>query len=604
MSRQVMLRGVLLSTVFILTGSLAADAQQGMQGAECKVEATTHRLPADVRRALVITRKDNPEVFDGSDKDPNHPFSLSKTLEAILKTGADVSGLSPAEAEEKKRLSSGRAEQAALLTTLIRTFRIRDRRNDERTFSELMTPRPGEAELDALELLDPASPNGMRPVGLFNRLDLAPAGKRYCGEHRIVYAKANRMPGTDRLFLIFEAALDNPDDNDPDAGCRRVAGFWNSLSMKQPPELRDALAKFYYQGDLSDNRPIIDPVIHSKHLGFPYGQVRGNLFVTKGQPGVNKWTLREWRTSISPDKIPIFVNDTVKANPFAALYSATRGNNEEQGFAELRPEFQENFVIDHVRELIELELTSHLGGKELRENDLLAKISARFDDRFNAFESISQNKLDEDPEQRAGPKLRDDITTDLKKFKLPHDGQQKQGPSQQLTAQHILNRAGALTCAGCHQFSVGKPISPAVTWPATAETELDKDGKPTGRIGFIHINEAGELSPALEKHFLPARCENLREQLGVAMASASPAVGAERAQAQARRVLEGASRRGAEGLAPVAQSRTRDILDAVQKLESRVQRVEALPRLELQVQAARNQDAQSAGAFIPFRRTH
>jgi hypothetical protein len=32
--------------------------------------------------------------------------------------------------------------------------------------------------------------------------------------------------------------------------------------------------------------------------------------------------------------------------------------------------------------------------------------------------------------------------------------------------------------------------------------------------------------------------------------------------------------------------------------------VEALQSLELQVQAARNQDAQSAGAFIPFRRTH
>ena len=47
-----------------------------------------------------------------------------------------------------------------------------------------------------------------------------------------------------------------------------------------------------------------------------------------------------------------------------------------------------------------------------------------------------------------------------------------------------------------------------------------------------------------------------------------------------------------------------DAFARVQRLESRAERIEALPDLETQVQAARQQDFQSSGAFIPFRRTH
>jgi hypothetical protein len=293
----------------------------------------------------------------------------------------------------------------------------------------------------------------------------------------------------------------------------------------------------------------------------PFGQVRGNLFVTNGDPNRNPWMLREWRITASADGIPVFAPDTVKANPHPALYAGQRDPSEAQDFADLRPEFQENFVIDHVREVIDAELQAQREGRALSDNELFARLSARFDNRFNTFESISQDP-NHDPLTRAqGTILMQRVEADLKNFKLPAD--------RPLTAEHVLNRAGALSCAGCHQLSVGKDVAPGVTWPATA-----------GR--FVHITENGDLSEALDKHFLPARCENTQRLASPPAPAATAAV---------------------EGPA-MAPSKARDAFARVQRLESRAERIEALPDLETQVQAARQQDFQSPGAFIPFRRTH
>lgn len=64
----------------------------------------------------------------------------------------------------------------------------------------------------------------------------------------------------------------------------------------------------------------------------------------------------------------------------------------------------------------------------------------------------------------------------------------------------MLNRAGALTCGGCHQFSNNQSIGKAklggteLTWPPSAE--------------FVQIKEPGsspQLSEALTLRFLPFR---------------------------------------------------------------------------------------------------
>jgi hypothetical protein len=82
----------------------------------------------------------------------------------------------------------------------------------------LRCPRTPELALASVNPLSPASPVQFVPVGLFNRLDLAPADGRHCGEYRIVYAlslaprRAVRRPWL--RHLRGRAAQ-------PDAGARR-----------------------------------------------------------------------------------------------------------------------------------------------------------------------------------------------------------------------------------------------------------------------------------------------------------------------------------------------------------------------------------------------
>ena len=65
------------------------------------------------------------------------------------------------------------------------------------------------------------------------------------------------------------------------------------------------------------------------------------------------------------------------------------------------------------------------------------------------------------------------------------------------TADVILARAQAGTCAGCHQLSPGDVVrengdGTVVNWPAVAGA-------------FVHVGEDRVLSPALEESFLPFR---------------------------------------------------------------------------------------------------
>ena len=65
---------------------------------------------------------------------------------------------------------------------------------------------------------------------------------------------------------------------------------------------------------------------------------------------------------------------------------------------------------------------------------------------------------------------------------------------------NILDRATTQTCAGCHQLSTFAPHNqlgdiPQVVWPQS--------------LGFVHINEQSQLSPALTSSFLPHRAQVL-----------------------------------------------------------------------------------------------
>lgn len=540
--------------------ALACSATLG-HAASCVVPPTAAPPPLDpaLKRTVVITDQ---AILNNSS--PALSFSLGRTLGNIIKTTPGMVD-SP-------------AERVALLTSLVRSFRATSHVNPDSQVTFPLPVRAAEAALDPIALLDAANPNGMKPVGLFNRYDLAPADFKTCGEHRIVYAKNSSGP-LDRFLLIFEAAVDNPSPNLGAEGCRPIAQFWDGLKSKTGNALAADLSKFYYDG----LAPGIEPVVHFTNYGLPFGQVRGNLF--KQQP----WQLREWRISLAADGAPVFTPVTVKSNPFPALY---RGpvTGENAGITALRPAFQAEFVAGRVPEMVSVDQGGIIGNPEPAA-DLFFQLGAAFPNKYNGFESTSQIPPGNDnPDQLATAALKAKITDRLNLTGI--------GSSCQLTQQHILNRAGALSCGGCHQFTTGQPVAPGVNWP-------DARGR------FVHIDEAGGLSPALEQFFLPARQQNLARHLQAPPTAASaplaaPAPGPSPAAAAAppappgTPALEGSDVAAAQTPVQALRQKAATLPNA----DSRLSAINSLTEIERQVQAARAAEQATPGAFVPYRRPH
>lgn len=480
-----------------ITAAVAGIALCGTAVAQdssiCRMEQVEgqKRLVPDFRKMVVITP-------DGDDADVfgNGRFSLSSTLAQILRTSVRID---PAASDANARLDaiSSPDAQRELLSSLLRSF-WETSRVDANGVVNNVNPRPNEATLSPDDVL-----KRMKPVGLFNRLDLAPSSFDFCGEHRIVYAMntdglAGFDEGPNRFLLIFEAAVNNPDRTNSPKGCLGIANFWKNLPSKTPEQRADALKAFYFQGDLGDNATKITPVIHNQHYGVPFGQIRGNIFITGGDIAGNPWTLREWRMQTIATGTRL-VNDTVKSNPAPEFYSDSAivadgsDHGRDQLFADLRPDFRKRFALSHVRELIDIDLGFD-SAEQASQNStaLINGISALFDEKFNDFESISQPPAIDNIRQNVSVDLKKKIDEELAKYRLPN--------GWKLTADHIIARAEALSCGGCHQLTGNVEIAPGIVWP-----------RPAG--GFVHVTETGQLSPALEEQFLPGRCQSLHRFL-------------------------------------------------------------------------------------------
>jgi len=133
----------------------------------------------------------NPAILTGSGAD----FSLKHTLGAIL-TSAN--------------LVDNASNRQLFLKTMITSFASKTATNQASGVTVELTPRPGESQLVPADMLDPASTDFFQPVGIFNRLDLAPANFAYCGEYRIVYERSQQLAPTPsrRMTIIFKDKLD------------------------------------------------------------------------------------------------------------------------------------------------------------------------------------------------------------------------------------------------------------------------------------------------------------------------------------------------------------------------------------------------------------
>jgi hypothetical protein len=318
-----------------------------------------------------------------------------------------------------------------------------------------------------------------RAVGIVNRLDLAAEGWKNCGEHRIVYGRQGA--GIQRSFIIFEAVLPNPRPG-CESGCRAVAEHWVQLSsVADPVERAKRLEKLFYTG-LPGYQPVVRLDHYAAKTSGGYsggsGQIRTNQFLE--QP----WMLKEFKLALDCTITPCVVEPVpipVKVNPDGELWTeSTTG---------LANAFQHNVVLPQV---------SSLGVNDIN------KFSYQVPLQFDAARSQPQS-----------PGLRDHYFESYTAVPgVPAGFRASLGTaagttSPALTDKQVVNRALALSCAGCHQptsfnLTLASSIGPGMSWPNSA--------------GFVHVKAeavAGvhALSPALTSTFLPARAKNLADML-------------------------------------------------------------------------------------------
>lgn len=453
---------------------------------QCFAPSDPVRLTPDEQRAVVLNVHDNGDVFQAD-------FSLMRTLKNIVGT---TPGRTPATVTD--------AEAKDLLKSLLAGFGEASLKNDDGDISFKLQPRDGEKSLTADDLLNPANAERMVPVALFNRLDLSPADHSHCGEYRIVYVKNgprlpnNKLVFDKRMTLIFEAVLPNPDLSGDRKQCEAVWRLWKGFAQagRNQTEIGQRLAKFYYEGGELDTQMPFTPVVAFSHYGLAGGQVRANAFVhtTAGDNQLN-WHLRQWRVSFDdkyPTKPPSFQPEPVNESPFRGYFSgdpatAPAPGTDQAKFKALAGLFQSTFAHKNVAELVDVDRGAAIpAGPPTTVGDLIDKVGVDIDDKFYAVESdAGPFGTPDDPALAIGSNqaLKDAIDARIKELKVDQ--------ACGLTRSHVLNRMGAMSCGGCHQFSNGKDIAPGIRWPLS--------------LTFVHVDEDGNLSNLLLDRFLPFR---------------------------------------------------------------------------------------------------
>lgn len=355
------------------------------------------------------------------------------------------------------------------------------------------------------------------PVALFNRFDLAPTNGAHCGEYRIVYAKTDGLSGggtdtgypgigvdpvnpTDpttprdtvdpvtgaprpflppdptvggRNFIIFEGVLPNPHPECGPAACLEVAQFWQALSSEPNVTTRaDRLEEFYFRGICG-----YEPVVKPEHYGLncrdgsgyggACGQIRTNQFVQRPW-NLREYTLRTDTTTMTGGEL-LVQQTTVAQNPHFSLFDSTHP---------MFPGFKPDFLNQMTRQLPIPDDVNNIGGAT--------------SPRFDAGESISQ----------AGPGDNDYLPDPS--FMLSISGQLAAlGMPATVTPGDEAERATTQSCGGCHELSNFDDLGttngsgPSTLWPPS--------------LGFVHVDEASNLSPALLTEFLPHR-QNIMAQ--------------------------------------------------------------------------------------------
>ncbi|AKU90433.1 hypothetical protein [Vulgatibacter incomptus] len=331
-----------------------------------------------------------------------------------------------------------------------------------------------------------------KPVGLFNRFDLAPADGSNCGEYRIEFARDNSTPSARRNLVIFEAVLPNPNPRLGLEGCRPVADFWANLStIASDATVSAKLDSFYFSG-----LPGFEPVVHVDHYGMQLGadgkgvatgQIRSNQFMQ------DEWTLRQFALTkdcrCGPCRL-VMVPAPVADNPYGELF---RSASTEPLAPDLRAAFISSVASLAKNDANRFAWTppNRVNAAESQNAANDASIPFRTSDYLERFSRNGPN----DTFRRA-------INDELIRLR------------SSLTAEDIVARALSLSCAGCHGLAP-TDLGDGVEIPFPKFTHVDEENPTNGRF---------PLSDALEEVFLPHRVKVLQDFLAGTLVLGAPAM--------------------------------------------------------------------------------
>lgn len=340
----------------------------------------------------------------------------------------------------------------------------------------IQCPRP-EGILAATDPFDdPANnPDSYVPIGLFNRLDQAPIDGAHCGEYRVVFAKRSGLDDpSDRNLIIFEAMLPNPNPKCGVEGCQAVAEFWLNLAdTDSASELRKRLDDFYFADAAGAG-----PVIHADNYGpRGAGQIRTNGFM----PEPNLWQLHEFKFTHDCGFGPCIRPVPVAANPHPDLFA---DDSPTPGAATFQRWFLKqipNLEIDDVNLFFMTDVGTFKSGQSTSEGEF---------DNFRLQAGFGNFRQ----------QIEDAITTGL-------------------TADQILNRAGTISCAGCHQHNNNfddADLGGSLQWqPSLGFVQISEEFSDQGPFGPRFA-----LSSAVLDVFLPHRKQAMENFLETAACSA------------------------------------------------------------------------------------
>jgi hypothetical protein len=432
-------------------------APDAMSDAAPEVDAPVTNNELSIDRSILIRDQETLTAAD---------FSMRRTVEAMLAT-SDAEATTPED----------------LLGSLLATFNDSSRVNPDSNLAMPVDVRPGEADLPPAALLDAES---MKIIGIFNRFDRIPADGTHCGSARLVYGMPSNDGNTPSMILLFDAVVPNPALAQGREGCRVVAEFWAGLSaLDDAQERAQALETFFYVG--TDSLPAV--VQFDSYSAV--GAIISDHFINDV-----KWQLRPFNAVLDANNVPIIKPVRTGNAPLTEFYDSSFdpaaagdawANTDPELFAAERASFQEDFITAQLPRLIAPELSDNPRTAQ----SMILGFGVATGARYSEFQNDSEGDTD-NPAVLADATFRDAITAALGDTGLSVD--------------NVLDRAGAHTCGGCHSFAVGKQIGVdssdnPVFWPAVAPG------------GFVHINQAGEISDLLATYWLPDRLAKLNAYL-------------------------------------------------------------------------------------------